>query len=914
MSAYITAYGLSLSLTGVGKELEALRSETCVTILGRKKRLENYCNMVYMYITFMKILLSHLMSVIYSMSQMCRLPPMSIQEGVRQPGDIMIGVLLPINSEKIYQKLTFDVRPPKTTCRLFNLEYYHRFQTFLFTVDEMNRDPNILSNMTVGFQMYETCNIPHYELQGALQFLTDSSTTISNNECNSRPMFPAVIGATVSANSIILAHVLGTFRYPQISPFSSVSLLSNRKMFPSFIRTISSDIVQSKGMAQLILRFSWTWIGLLALDNDYGLQGIQPIKAEIIKAGACVAFMEYIKIGQPDRNAPHIAKVIKESTATVVVVFANEVEFIPILNEMLEQNVKGKIFIGNIGWARSLLLSISKYFQLLCGSLSLANFDYTVPGLSQFLDKIHPSTSPTSKWTKMMWEMVFNCQFLPENQTVYLGNLVKVCTGSERIEDIKNNTIYISSLQSSYSMLFTVHVLFKALYDLKACKTGQGPFSQSTCANIWNFKPWQLMYYLRRVKVNINVENEKYFDENGDPPGLYSIANWQLKVDGTLTQVKIGTYNNKAPPPQDLTLNSNLIAWNLGSKNVPLSRCSTSCTMGFRKTAVQDKPLCCYSCVPCLLGEIANQTDSVNCLRCPWDQWPNPENSKCLPKRIEFLSYEDLLGATLAATAIISSFIPALILGFFFHYSNTPLVKASNYSLSCLLLTSISLCFFCSLGFIGYPDHDKCLLRQVSFGLVFALCVACILAKTIMVVFAFMATRPGSSLRKWTTLRVSYSIISMCFLLQLILCITWMSVDPPFPTLNTKDKPELIIIDCNDRSIAFWAMLGYLFLLATISFIVAFLARKLPDSFNEAQFITFSMLSFISVWLSFIPASLSAQGKYTVAMEVFAILASSWALLICMFFTKCFILLFRPEMNSKEYLVRNKDKCALSSL
>ncbi|CAJ0951640.1 unnamed protein product [Ranitomeya imitator] len=264
--------------------------------------------------------------------------------------------------------------------------------------------------------------------------------------------------------------------------------------------------------------------------------------------------------------------------------------------------------------------------------------------------------------------------------------------------------------------------------------------------------------------------------------------------------------------------------------------------------------------------------DDLNCFRCPWDEWPNPEKSKCLLKPTEFLSYEDLLGVSLATAAIISSIIPAPIFGLLFHFSNTALV---------LLVTLII---------------EKCLLRQVSFGLIFSLCVACILAKTVMVVFAFMATRPGSSLRKWTTLRVSYSII-------LILCISWMSVDPPFPQLNTADKSELIIIDCNDRSVKFWAMLGYLFLLATISFIVAFLARKLPDSFNEAQFITFSMLAFLSVWLSFIPASLSAQGKYTVAMEVFAILASSWALLICMFFPKCFILLFRPEMNSKEYLM-----------
>ncbi|CAJ0967114.1 unnamed protein product [Ranitomeya imitator] len=299
--------------------------------------------------------------------------------------------------------------------------------------------------------------------------------------------------------------------------------------------------------------------------------------------------------------------------------------------------------------------------------------------------------------------------------------------------------------------------------------------------------------------------------------------------------------------------------------------------------------------------------DDLNCFRCPWDEWPNPEKSKCLLKPTEFLSYEDLLGVSLATAAIISSIIPAPIFGLLFHFSNTALVKASNYSLSCFLLISISLCFLCSLGFIGYPDHEKCLLRQVSFGLIFSLCVACILAKTVM------TWKQSKKMDNAKSLLLNYlymfpSTANIVYHLD-------VSGSPPFPQLNTADKSELIIIDCNDRSVKFWAMLGYLFLLATISFIVAFLARKLPDSFNEAQFITFSMLAFLSVWLSFIPASLSAQGKYTVAMEVFAILASSWALLICMFlifFPKCFILLFRPEMNSKEYLMRNKDKGAIN--
>ncbi|XP_072006394.1 extracellular calcium-sensing receptor-like [Engystomops pustulosus] len=881
----------------------------------------------------------------------------------------MIGVGLPINSDKVFQKFTFNVPPPKTTCRLFNLEYYHRFQTFLFTVGEVNT--NILSNVTLGYQMYDTCNIPHFELQGALQFLTDSRTSITDSQCKSRPLFTVAVGATASANSILLAHFLGTFRYPQISPFSSVSILSDRKMFPSFFRTLSSDLVQSKGLAQLILSFGWTWIGLVALDSDYGLQGIQPIKEEIVRAGACVAFIEYILLGQPDRNVPHIVRTIKESTATVVVVFSTEVEILLIVNEMMKQNISGKIFVGNAGWTRSTLLSKSQYFPVLSGSLGLAMEEYAVPGLSQFLAKIHPNTSTPATWTKMYWENVFSCQFRPENQTFSSVNPVKMCTGAERLEDIKNSSNYISSLKTTHFIFAAVHVIAKALEDLRSCKMGEGPFFNGTCANILNFRPWQLTYYIRRVQLNINVDSENSFN---------TFYNWQLKADGTTTNIGMRTsivnegwtlrtisyggllvsnarkykegekqrvnegrieseiITSKQKERDGQTFVQQLVdidKWettpfdrkSIKSKitdqrckmtrnrtcsylQVPISQCSNSCAVGFRKAALQGRPTCCYACAPCLQGEISNQTDSVNCFRCPWDEWPNPEKSKCLPKTIQFLSYDDILGASLAATSILSSSIPAVICGLFIHYKHTPLVKASNYSLSCLLLQSLSLCFFCSLGFIGYPDHDRCLLRQVSFGLVFTLCVACILAKTIMVVFAFMATKPGSNLRKWTTLKVSYTIILICFLLQLVLCITWMSVAPPFPQYNLEAKPGLIIVECNDGSpVAFWAMLGYLFLLATISFIVAFLARKLPDSFNEAQFITFSMLAFLSVWISFIPASLSAEGKYTVAMEVFAILASSWAVLICMFFPKCYILLFRPEMNSKDYLtMRNKDK------
>eukprot|EP00079_Xenopus_tropicalis_P023402 XP_012815781.1 PREDICTED: vomeronasal type-2 receptor 26-like [Xenopus tropicalis] len=337
---------------------------------------------------------------------------------------------------------------------------------------------------------------------------------------------------------------------------------------------------------------------------------------------------------------------------------------------------------------------------------------------------------------------------------------------------------------------------------------------------------------------------------------------------------------------------------------IPVSKCSPSCSSGFRKVIVPGKPPCCYECARCPQGQISNQTDAVECHPCSWDTWPNLQQDRCLPRPTEFLSYGDPLGYSLAAISILSSLIPLTILGIFIRFKNTPIVKANNYSLSCLLLLSLLLCFLCSLGFIGYPQPEKCLLRQVAFGMVFALCISCVLAKTITVVIAFNATKPGSRLRKWTGVKVSYCVIMLCALIQIIDCALWLIFSPPFHELDTDTQPGVIIVNCNEGSpTAFWCMLGYLGLLATISFIVAFLARRLPDSFNEAKLITFSMLAFLSVWVSFIPAYLSARGMYTVAMEVFAILSSSWAVVGCIFVPKCFIILFRPNLNSRENLI-----------
>ncbi|XP_058607054.1 extracellular calcium-sensing receptor-like [Onychostoma macrolepis] len=758
-----------------------------------------------------------------------------------------------------------------------------------FTIQEINNSSDLLPGITLGYHIYDSCASVPMAIKVAMQLANGLDLVFNDiDSCVKFAAVPALVGDSTSTPAISISRLFGPFGISQVSHYATCACLSDKRQHPTFFRTIPSDHHQAAALARMVKHFGWTWIGAVRSDSDYGNNGMASFLKAAEQEGICVEYSEAYYRTQPRSKLKRVADVIRKSTARVIVAFmgAGDIKFL--LEELSLQPPPPMQWIGSEAWVTDPQMM---RFNFCIGAVGFAIPRSVIPGFRNFLLDLSPEQALKFPLLTEFWESSFSCSLKRQTGS---STGMPACDGTEDLRALQNPYTDTSQLRITNMVYKATYAIAHALHSI-ICNENQ-------CDKNIKVEPRRVFDQLKQVNFTKN-NYPVSFDTNGDPVATYELVNWQIQGDGSVDFVTVGQYDASQPKGQEFSLSRDII-WYDGSDKVPVSVCSESCPPGTRKAVKKGRPVCCYDCINCAEGEINNETDSLDCHKCQPEYWPNNEKDKCLPKPVEFLSWDEILGIILAAFSVAGSLVTLSITLVFYKNRTSPIVKANNSELSFLLLFSLSLCFLCSLTFIGRPTEWSCMLRHTAFGITFVLCISCVLGKTVVVLIAFKATLPGSNVMKWFGPPQQRLSVLGFTLVQVLICVLWLTISPPFPYNNMQHYKEKIILECSlGSAIGFWAVLGYIGLLAFLCFVLAFLARKLPDNFNEAKFITFSMLIFCAVWITFIPAYVSSPGKFTVAVEIFAILASSFGLILCIFAPKCFIIVFRPEQNTKKHLM-----------
>ncbi|KAM4771022.1 G-protein coupled receptor family C group 6 member A-like [Rhinophrynus dorsalis] len=826
----------------------------------------------------------------------------------RLHGDIMIGGLFPIHNE--IPNLGNYTKPQDLICTGFEMRGFLRSLGMIHAIERIN-NLNLLPGITLGYEIYDTCADASKGVEEAMRFIgkRDSSTGNIEVNCNYTsysPTVKAVIGAGYSEVSIAVSRLLSFQLIPQISYSSSASILSDKRRFPSFLRTVPSDMHLTKALAMLISKFKWTYVGIISSDDEYGLSVMESLSVNFDLQLVCAAFKEKIPadFGNPQvkKAIKNVIGTIKQSPVTVVILALKVPIVMELFMEIIKQNIS-RIWIATDNWSTSREVAALKDIQSVGNILGFSFKNGEIPGFRNYLRTLHLERNTTNAFIEEYKHLRFDCSEEYKDYERCLHSSVDNCIKSDSLKlksslacSIKNVSLASDDflernieLDGSYSAYLAVTAIAKSIKNMLC--------SNRICNTNTTFLPWQLLQEVKKIRF-YDYDEDVFFNKKGDANIGYDLLSWYT-VNESMQFHVVGRYE---PDNISIHVNSSQIVWNTPNNKVPDSKCSKSCAPGQYK--IHSTIRCCYNCSQCAEGYYSRDYDMNQCTKCPFGQWSNNGSSHCENQTIEYFQWSDPFAILLCSFSFIG-FLLVLIMGIvFFKYVTTPAVKAAGGIYICVMNMSLLISFASTGFFIGEPSQFSCKIRQPMYGISFTLCVSCILIKSFRIVLAFELGKRVKNNVKLTYQPFLVVIALTCF--QVGVCIIWLAIkSPDVRAINI--IPQKLILQCDEGSnLGYGIMLGYIGFLAFVCFALAYKGRNLPDIYNECRLITFSMLIYLFVWFAFIPVYLTTTGKYLSAVEIVAILASNYGVICCHLIPTCYIIFFKKNINRRETYLQRK--------
>ncbi|KAI3357627.1 hypothetical protein L3Q82_016037, partial [Scortum barcoo] len=840
---------------------------------------------------------------------------------IRTEGHLTLGGLFPVHARGADGTPCGDLKKENGIQRL---------EAMMYALDQINQDEQLLPNITLGARVLDTCSRDTYALEQSLTFVQALITKdTSDVRCTNGepPVF-------VKPEKVVGVIGASTSSIPQISSYASTAPeLSDDRRYDFFSRVVPPDSIQAQAMVDIIRALGWMYVSTIASEGSYGEKGVEAF-TQLSKEAGGICIAQSLKIPNNPKLEDYdkaIQQLLETQHSRAVIIFANEEDIRGVLNATKRANQVGHfLWIGSDSWgAKS--SPIHQLEDVAVGAVTILPKRSSIEGFDEYFTALTLENNRRNVWFAEFWEENFDCRLLSASKR---EDTSRKCTGQERIG-------IDSKYEQEGKVQFVIDAVYAMAHALHNMQRDLCPDHPGVCPQMESAEGKTLLKYIRNTSFNgeqLHTESRwgpydaladlssagtsVVFNKNGDAPGRYDLFQFQMTNSSIPEYKVVGQWVETLQLRWYLRLITLLLTplflccvsplaqleelqWPDGEQEVPISVCSLPCKTGERKKRVKGMP-CCWHCELC--DGYQYQYDETSCRLCAYNMRPNPNRTACQPipiVKLEWHSPWAIIPVFLAMLGIIATIF---VMATFVRYNDTPIVRASGRELSYVLLTGIFLCYIITFLMIAKPDVAVCAFRRIFLGLGMCISYAALLTKTNRIYRIFEQGKQTVTAPRFISPTSQIAITSSLICVQLLGVLVWFAVDPP-NTIVDYDEQKTInpmlargVLKCDITDLQIICSLGYSILLMVTCTIYAIKTRDVPEDFNEAKPIGFTMYTTCIVWLAFIPiffgTAQSAEKLYiqTTTLTISMNLSASVALGM-LYMPKVYIIIFHPELN-----------------
>ena len=815
-------------------------------------------------IILFNILLSN--SVSELSEQLCKEP-----KKITKEGDYTIAALFPIH---FYNPVASQYE--------VNLQATVWAEAFIFAVEEINSNRDILGNKTLGYIIYDTCSSVSIAQRSILEIILDTAASndsktnhaeyisASTYKCICRKNYTStvvsVVGDSSSKTSSVISTLLGVDLIPQISYSATSTELSNKQKYPSFLRTIPPDNFQAEAILDILQKYGWTYINVLASDNSYGRVGVEWLLPLLDSKGVCVAILRMINTGANQYQYENIVRDLRgDNVANVTVLWCGKQMARAIMNTAGRIKLHGMTWIATEAWGsdKEMVEKDPLVVKGIIGVIPLMKLYY--PFERHIVGKAIEDLG-----SYKAFHNATTCKNVSHNQ-----------------DGCQSDHIFQNA---SDSLRSTIPNVIDATY---AIANGLRTLQHQNAPNS------QLLNIIKNHTFIGATEMRVQFNKDGDPKtAAYSLVNMRLNQHGSLELQVIGQWNSGSKTIQ--LSNGTTVQFAGNGTGVPMSRCAEECSPGFYALTETNKK-CCWTCLRCPEDTFKAKQGNQVCAPCTKISISNQNRTGCIELVVLYLKIDSAYGIIIATLSLLGATMSLLGVIIFLVFRDTPLVRSSNRELSILQLVILTLSFLYPFIYMTKPNIPNCYARPMIFGVLFSISNSIIFTKAdrLLRIFKMRHRFKRTSFALMLSNKFQLLIVAAMAGLAVFLCLMCYIFNPPMVT-NAIDRQDLNIdIQCVNIAIATNSLVAYMGVISVTCIVYTIKSKDLPMQYREGRYIGMGMFVSSLVWLFYLPLSMSGQPSMMVDFAFcLSVCISNLALLSVIYGSKAWRIILNPKENN----------------